>query len=130
MEEYIRKYLPAGIVCAALIVAWIPVEIVYVVPDVTGLFTAFEIDSLIVCVKSHPFQIAHKLFVSYLMDSIQLPFSSYFSTSTVFFTGEGAKILIPFSPFLTFLSKLFFQDLKPATYVACGICIMMSRVLL
>ena len=53
--------------------------------------------------------------------------SSFFS-SIFFLKGVGARMVMPFSPFLTWRWNLFFQALKPATTVASGRCIWMRMV--
>ena len=55
---------------------------------------------------------------------------SIFSISFLTVYGDGARILIPFCPFITFRLKVFFQAEKPAIWEASGFCIAISKVLL
>ena len=55
---------------------------------------------------------------------------SSFASSIFFLYGVGAMILMPFSPFMTFLPKLSRHLLKPATRVASGFCMWISITLL
>ena len=55
---------------------------------------------------------------------------SIFFISCLILNGDGAMILIPFCPFITFRPKLFFHAEKPATREASGFCMAISSVLL
>ena len=80
----------------------------------------------------------HKILIStssvmgipFLSSIISPVTGSSFSCSSLILYGAGARIRIPFSPFLTCLSKFFCQALNPATNVASGFCIAINIVLL
>ena len=83
----------------------------------SNLFTAFDIYSPLVCVKSRPFQI----FVSYFIDSIQLPFSSYFILSfEIIFSLESYTVSSIISPFSSYLYVVFWynESLRPNRFIS------------